>query len=414
MLEVSSLRLDASTLIFAISMLALFMSAVSFILGRGVARQRSGLNEWGVCMACCAGAFLLFFFRGHAPWFLTFLMANVLVMAALPFGLLAHARMFEVPMPQRELAVVTAFGISGVMASFVFDVPRPVSIFTASLGLAIQIGMVATMIQQNIRKNTTPLAWISLAVMMLMVIAFSMRAMLTILGDANLVAVAANTIHGIGALLMGGFFISFSSIGFIAMVSERQQQTIVDRLRRDGLTGLYTRSAFFEMADEIEAMGNAEGYAIIFVDIDHFKTVNDTFGHAGGDITLAHAARLIASSIRISDIAVRYGGEEFCILLRGCGKSEAALFAENLVSKAAHQTVRLKDGRATHFTFSAGYACLHAQQRNDPRRETLEEIIDRADQALYLAKKQGRNRALAAHPVPLKSLDFRGQERLRA
>lgn len=65
------------------------------------------------------------------------------------------------------------------------------------------------------------------------------------------------------------------------MVNERQQRETVDRLRRDGLTGLYTRSAFFEMAEEIETIGHPEGYAVVFVDIDNFKAVNDKVLYLG-------------------------------------------------------------------------------------------------------------------------------------
>lgn len=403
-MEVSSLRLDAYTLVFSIAMLALFMAAVSFILGSGGPRHRSGLNDWGKAMACCAGAFLLIFFRGHGPWFLTFLVANALVLTALPYGLLAHARLFEVVVPRRNITIVTAFGMSGVLATYFFEASRALSIFTVSMGMALQIGLVAAMIWQNINKKTTPLAWISAVVMVLLAIAFSMRAMLALFGDTSSVTISANSIHQIGALFMGGIFIAVSSIGFIAMVNERQQRETTDRLRRDGLTGLYTRSAFFEMANEIEKTAGTEGYAVIYIDIDHFKAVNDNFGHAGGDVTLAHAARLIASSIRISDMAVRFGGEEFCILLRGCAEPEAAQFAESLVAKAGLQTVRLHDGRSTKFTFSAGYACMSARSGEKKLQETLGDVIERADQALYRAKGQGRNQALAAHPPAVATL----------
>lgn len=395
-MEVTSLRLDAATLVFSIAMLASFMAAVSFRLASGIPRHRSGLTEWGQAMACCAGAFLLFFFHGHAPWFLTFLVANILVMAALPYGLLAYARLFDVLAPRRTTVIATAFGLSGVLAVYFFDASRGVSIFTVSLGMAVQLGLIAAMIQQNTRKQSTPLAWFSGVATVLLAIAFGMRAMLAIFGDASSVTPAANSMPQLGALFTGGLFIAVSSIGFIAMVSERQRRETVDRMRRDGLTGLYTRSAFLDMATEIENFGGAEGYAVILFDIDHFKAVNDTFGHVGGDVTLAHAARLISSSIRISDIAVRYGGEEFCILLRGCAEPEAAQFADRLVVEAGLQRVRLPDGRITQFTLSAGYACMPARSVEKPITETLEGVIERADQALYRAKGGGRNQALAA------------------
>ena len=395
-LEVSSLRLDAYTLVFSIAMLASFMAAVSFSLGRGISKPRCGLNEWGISMACFAGAFLLFFFLGHGPWLLTFLVANIMVMVALPYGILAHARLFEIAPPRLAIACTTALGLAGVLSVYFFDTSRAVSIFAVSLGLALQLGLLAGMIWQNIGKTSATFAWASGLVMVLLAIAFALRAMLAIFGDVSAVVVVANSTSQIATLLMGGIVIAVTSNGFFAMVNEKQQRETFDRLRRDGLTGLFTRSAFFEMAQEIDAIGQAEGYAIVFIDIDNFKATNDTYGHAGGDVTLAHAARLISSSIRLSDIAVRYGGEEFCILLRACTEPEAAKFAEALVSKAALQSVRLLDGRSTQFTISAGYACMPCAGKKAP--EDLERIIERADQALYRAKGEGRNRALAASP----------------
>ena len=393
-MESSTLQLDATTIVFSISMLALFMAALSFILGSGTPRRDSGLREWGVSMTLCAGAFLLFFFSNLGPRVLTFLVANALVMAALPYGLLAHTKLFEVPAPRRAITVVTVFGMSGVLATYFLDASRGFAIFTLSLGMAMQVVLLAVLTRKNINKRTTPLAWLALFAMVLLAAAFTMRAMLAMFGDAALVTPAASSMPQIGALFMGGIFIAVSSIGFIAMVTERQHREAIDRMRRDGLTGLYTRSAFFEMAEMIEKIGTTEGYALIYVDIDHFKVVNDTFGHAGGDVTLAHAARLISSSIRLHDIAVRYGGEEFCVLLHGCGEAEAAKFAENLVAKAALQTVRLRDGQCTQFTLSAGYAC----KSTEDDVETLDSVIERADQALYRAKREGRNRAFAAAP----------------
>jgi hypothetical protein len=117
-MDASSLRLDAYSLVFSISMLASFMAAVSFSLGNGDPTQRYGLTEWAKSMACVAVSFQLFFFRGHWPWFLTFLVANTLVLTAVPYGLLAYARLFEMDAPMRPIGIATAFGLSGVFRAY--------------------------------------------------------------------------------------------------------------------------------------------------------------------------------------------------------------------------------------------------------------------------------------------------------
>lgn len=175
-----------------------------------------------------------------------------------------------------------------------------------------------------------------------------------------------------------------ASMGFLAVVHERQRLQALDQARRDGLTGTYTRAAFFDMADRLQ-----ERCAVLMLDIDHFKHVNDRFGHRGGDLTLAHAGRLMMGAVRIDDLVGRYGGEEFCILLRGCGIAEAETFAQRLVQDARSASVRLPDGRAVTYTLSAGYAAREPD-------EALADAIDRADVALYRAKHRGRNRAEAA------------------
>ena len=200
-------------------------------------------------------------------------------------------------------------------------------------------------------------------------------------------------------LVAGLLFVAGVSMAFFSMVHDRQRREALERARRDGLTGLYTRAAFFEMAEEIDGLEEAQSYAIVMVDIDNFKSINDAFGHASGDVALAHAARLIANSVRLSDLAGRYGGEEFCILLRDCGEQDAALFAQRLVVEASQQEVRIqgaREARSAGFTLSAGYASRIADPTGTSRSETLREVIERADQALYRAKRGGRNQAVAA------------------
>ncbi|NBX20845.1 MAG: GGDEF domain-containing protein, partial [Betaproteobacteria bacterium] len=109
--------------------------------------------------------------------------------------------------------------------------------------------------------------------------------------------------------------------------------------------------------------------------------------------------RMLSQLTRLSDIAVRYGGEEFCVLLNACSAEEAGRFAQRLVDEAGRQSVRIKDGRNVSFTFSVGYACAPAGQSRDGIA-TLEAVIDRADQALYAAKAAGRNQVQSSSGMP--------------
>lgn len=124
------------------------------------------------------------------------------------------------------------------------------------------------------------------------------------------------------------------------------------------------------------------------LDIDHFKAINDEFGHAAGDAAIRTVADMLQGSHRATDITGRLGGEEFAMLLPETPLADALAIAERLRQSVAVATVA-HDGRSITFTTSVGVAALRAG-------DSLEQLIARADAALYDAKHAGRNRVVAA------------------
>jgi diguanylate cyclase (GGDEF)-like protein len=171
----------------------------------------------------------------------------------------------------------------------------------------------------------------------------------------------------------------------------------VERLAiTDSLTGLYNHRHLFELAGR--EFQRARRYqlplSVMMVDIDEFKQVNDTHGHAIGDQVLQGVAECCRKELREVDVIARYGGDEFVALLPETGLSAACQVAERLRKNIAERTLDTKAGRIT-VTVSLGIAVL------DDEHLTAESLIDRADQALYVAKKNGRNRVwsqLGAYP----------------
>jgi diguanylate cyclase (GGDEF)-like protein len=159
--------------------------------------------------------------------------------------------------------------------------------------------------------------------------------------------------------------------------------------RTDELTGMRNRRAFNEQGEL--AMAQARRYgdalALISLDIDHFKGINDTWGHAAGDETLRVVAAVVEHTIRDSDVAARVGGEEFAILLPRASPEQAAAMAERL-RVAMEQSKVSHDGREFRFTASFGVASRGAET------DTLDRLLAQADQALYEAKAGGRNRVV--------------------
>ena len=169
---------------------------------------------------------------------------------------------------------------------------------------------------------------------------------------------------------------------------KRREDRLYQRATRDALTGIYNRGHFTEMATlEIDrARRFAEPLSAIMLDIDHFKKVNDTYGHEVGDKVIIALAQTLTAHIRKIDFAGRLGGEEFAILLPRANKEPAAEVAQRLRLLVSEQRVRVQPGKEINFTVSIGVAALRPTTRN------LQELLRNADTAMYCAKREGRNR----------------------
>ena len=160
------------------------------------------------------------------------------------------------------------------------------------------------------------------------------------------------------------------------------------RADRDGLTGLFNRRSFDARLDQElkRHMRHKEGFVLLMADLDHFKRVNDTFGHLAGDAALRHVSHCLESGLRSTDFLARYGGEEFAIILPHTGQSQAWMLAERLRRRLAGAELRY-GGQAIPVTVSMGLATFVPGQAATPAS-----LISQADQALYAAKNSGRNR----------------------
>jgi diguanylate cyclase (GGDEF)-like protein len=185
-----------------------------------------------------------------------------------------------------------------------------------------------------------------------------------------------------------------ASIGFLLMYNETVQAELHRLARTDPLTGTLNRLALDEEARRLFRQAGPRGaLAVLMIDADHFKRVNDEFGHEVGDHVLAALAACIGARLRRPAVLGRIGGEEFLALLPGAGTAEAVAVAERL--REAVAALRLAPGNEVPpITISAGVAVR--------RREDTEvgDLIRSADRALYDAKRAGRNRVVAAAASP--------------
>ena len=161
---------------------------------------------------------------------------------------------------------------------------------------------------------------------------------------------------------------------------------IADFANKDFLTGVYNRRYFYDDMSEYVAYAeeHAEPYAVAMLDIDHFKQINDTYGHDGGDRALKTLAKKLIDETKKGDLVARFGGEEFCIVLKNVSNEEAVKFFVNLRANIANCKVQLKKEQIK-FTVSIGVAFSRSDYR-------LDELLELADEVLYRAKENGRNR----------------------
>jgi diguanylate cyclase (GGDEF)-like protein len=179
------------------------------------------------------------------------------------------------------------------------------------------------------------------------------------------------------------------------LLSHRAQEELKHQAVRDGLTGLYNRREFGKLLGQaIARAGRQRGtFALMLFDIDHFKKLNDTYGHPAGDAALRSTAQVFERHMREDDQAARYGGEEFVAILPGADLAGATRLAER-VREAIEGSRLVFEGARLNVTVSLGVAVWPEDGKDD------EGLIAAADRALYAAKQGGRNRVVAASSLP--------------
>jgi diguanylate cyclase (GGDEF)-like protein len=172
-----------------------------------------------------------------------------------------------------------------------------------------------------------------------------------------------------------------------AALKAQQAFTVLERRAHlDGLTGLANRGVFEDhlLREWDVCRRRSVPLSTVIVDLDHFKSINDTYGHATGDLVLRHAAKILALSVRSSDLVARYGGEEFVVVAPDCPQVAAVTVAKRFRTNLANQPVTTED-KTIKVTASIGISTT------DWTQHSRSELVHQSDQALYQAKRAGRD-----------------------
>ncbi|MCR9119170.1 MAG: GGDEF domain-containing protein, partial [bacterium] len=171
---------------------------------------------------------------------------------------------------------------------------------------------------------------------------------------------------------------------------QEKQLQLVEESSRDPLTGAFNRRFFLDSLNReaSRCQRDAASIGLLFIDVDHFKTFNDTYGHAAGDLVLKLVSDAITESLRGSDMACRYGGEEFVVLVNRPTRTTLELVGSRIREQIENAKLEF-EGKQLHVTASLGASIGIPEQF---ATEFVDELIATADAAMYDAKKSGRNR----------------------
>lgn len=383
--------LDNKTLLFCLMLISGLLAMSLSVVSRR--EESDGIRRWAAALALESLAWLLIIFRGSLPDILTIAAPNLLLAIAQATKLAAlHAYRRKPLTYLQSLLPVVAMAL--LLAALPFDDARH-RMGLCSLVFAVQFLLILRLLWSDTESRSGRAWWLLFIATALILPLLLLRAGATLFGSMEFIAtpqssIAPNPVQvavfvGLTALNLLG------ALGFILMIKERGDREIRTLAMTDPLTRTLNRRAFLEQAEKhiAGALRHRLPLSLLMIDIDHFKRINDNFGHPAGDEVLVRITELLSSLLRKEDMLARYGGEEFCILLPSTPESGALALAEKL--RQAVESLRIEFGAAAQpITISIGLTQCDANCHGCHR--DFASMLQDADRALYLAKQKGRNR----------------------
>lgn len=344
----------------------------------------AGIREWVYANLLACVAFILYAFGRELPPLIAYEVANATYAAASAFMLVGFRRFFARPPRKALLAgAVVAVSLGVAFFHYVRDSFDGRSIVVSLFQAVIALGIAVTVLRAiRVKRRSRYPYHFTMAMALVVALGHLLRIVVHLGQSGEMTALLQPSPWNLFFVSAGTMALPALTLGGVMMVHDVMLAKAEHAANRDFLTGAWSRRAFFAVA-EVElkrAWRSHRDVSLLLFDVDHFKAINDSLGHAAGDRVLVEAVARAEAVIRNVDYLGRIGGEEFAVLLPETGIDDALAVAERL---RAGLQVRAEEGLA--FTVSIGVAVL----RND---ESLADILQRADAALYRAKLGGRNR----------------------
>lgn len=383
--------LDNKTLMVVLTFVVLVASTALHVTWR-LNRSVAGIREWSLgFLAISAGIVLLASQQVVHPLF-SLILADTLIIAGYYF-IWRGVRLFKGTVGLYTRPYVAVIGLVAAAISYLtFVAEQP------SLRILLVTWVIATQLLVLAREFFVNMPYANAATRLTGVscsLHFVIHATLgLIILFGPRVESLFDQVFATQLIFLGGFNTAILlAFGLIIMTTARLQIDLERQAARDPLTGAMNRRAFFATAEPILARSQRapESMTLLVIDLDNFKIVNDTYGHAVGDEVLKQFVQVARSTLRGQDILARFGGEEFVILLPNTTPTQAMEGAERL--RTAFSRSCAETGTLPAATVSIGLAGYQAGD------DKLDDMIARADQALYAAKEHGRDRVEAYLPA---------------
>jgi diguanylate cyclase (GGDEF)-like protein len=389
------MQIDGRTLLMSTSMMMAILSFVIFSMRRTAAASAKGLEHFAIGTFVGAVGTLLIGLRGEAPLWLSLIVGNAAVVASAAFEMLAVRRFDGKTAPLRWVVFAVGLVVVAQVSSMVFSFEGALQlrVLSSTLLLAGLMGATAWNLLTNEKMS------ISRAMALTSYVGFTTTCLVRVFfvlfystGKSSIFDGATSSVAMYFASAALGLC---AAVGFILMVTDRVQAHLFFLASHDPLTGARTRRSFMDIAaHEIERSARSgKGAALLMADLDHFKSINDRFGHQAGDRALQNFVTAAKNTLRRDDVFARYGGEEFVALLPNTSLADAMMVADRLRTATQNQTLITEEG-VQHITVSIGVA--------DTGLIGLDvmALIGAADKALYHSKHTGRNKVFSAAKLP--------------
>ena len=386
------MNLDIHTILVTFAMLSFLLTGLLALAGLHAGHISSGIRQWALASLCISlGMLPAYFYRAPAPgqaWAL--LLASILVAAGIG---LQYTGIRTFRGKSRRFDLVALLVLVALLQNLFWGVLQPdvgARAIANSLLFGTGCAFCARSLLIRIEAPLRTAYWFTGTAFALLAVSLWIRALMIGLAPPGTYNLHTNTLLNSVSFFISSVVQLCVAFGFVLMVNYRLMTDIQKIASRDMLTGAFTRRRLEEEALRLLAhcLRTGDVLAIMMIDVDHFKSVNDRYGHLVGDAVLRQLATIAQRAIRTDDYFARYGGEEFCILLLSTTEQEAMVLAERL--REAYAALTLEAGLETlKSTISIGVA---DSTRAGPNWHAL---ISAADRALYRAKQAGRNRVMS-------------------